>query len=186
MPVEIAAWLSLVTRTSATATATVTATTADGTVRERSEHLLQAEDLLHWSYTARGDGDELRQSCDGAELILVAHGRSTRTAVPPQPSFPDDPWYFYSWPGVVDAWLVEMLRPVDLLARVVVSSIEGDGPVRITATPLGNEPSPYNGLTIPDGRALSLVLDVDRGYFTEATTTRPGHDTLTCAVTCPS
>ncbi|WP_253669794.1 hypothetical protein [Streptoalloteichus tenebrarius] len=153
------------------------ATGADGSVRERSEHVLEAEDLLRWSYVAFGDGDEVHQSCDGVELVQAAHGRSTRTRVAGGPEF------FSSWPGVVDAWLVEMLRPVDLLARVAVSSITGDRLVRMTATPLGNEPSPYNGFSIPDGRTLAMSLDMERGCFTGAAVTRPGCDALTFTVT---
>ncbi|WP_143174182.1 hypothetical protein [Streptoalloteichus hindustanus] len=155
----------------------------DGSVRERSEHVLEADDLLRWSYTARGGGDELLQSCDGEELVHSEHGRTTRTPLPTPSASPDDPLYFYSWPGVVDAWLVEMVRPVDLLARVTVSSISGDTPVRITARPLGNERSPYNGFSVPDGRLLAMVLDVERGCFTDVTVTRPGHDMLTFTLT---
>jgi hypothetical protein len=187
MRVDVASWLSLVTRGSVTAaTATVTATEPGGIARELSEHQLQADDLLHWSYMLRSGGEEVHQSCDGREMVRVVGGNSIRSQVPAEPVSMDDPWWFYSWAGVVDAWLVEMLRPVDLLARVVLSSIEGhypDGLVRIEAAPMGNELSPYNGFSVPDGRALSLVLDVDGGCFTEVTVTHPGQATRTHRLT---
>ncbi|MCC5032872.1 hypothetical protein DMH02_006390 [Streptomyces sp. WAC 00631] len=178
MRVDVASWLPLVTRDSvSTATATVTLTEPGGTAREVSEHRLQADDLLHWSYTVRSDGEETRQSCDGQEMTHIAGGNPIRSKVPAAFDSTDDPWYFYSWLGVVDTWLVEMVRPVDLLARVVVSTVDTpvpDGTVRIQATPMGNEPSPYSGFSMPDGRSLTLLLDVDRGYFTEVAVSHPG------------
>lgn len=170
MEVDIVSWLSLVTRGSVTtAAATVTVTEPDGSTRQVSKHQLQATDLLHWVYTVRDGEREVRHICDGRELVRPTGRHPTRSAVPAVPSL-DDPWYFYSWPGVVDTWLVEMLRPVDLLARIVVSSISDTSTkslVCIDAVPMGNEPSPYSGFSIPDGRSLKLFLDVDHGCLAE-------------------
>ncbi|MBN3932902.1 hypothetical protein IQ279_25395 [Streptomyces verrucosisporus] len=178
MQVDVASWLSRVTRATVTgATATVTVTGPDGTAREVSEHHLRADDLLHWSYTVRSDGQETHQSCNGREMTHIVGGNRLRSQVPTGPASVDDPWYFYSWPGAVEGWLVEMVRPVDLLARVVVSSVDTRGTrgtVRIRATPLGNEPSPYSGFSVPDGRSLRLSLDTERGCFTDVTVTHPG------------
>ncbi|GAB3953976.1 hypothetical protein GCM10028832_09130 [Streptomyces sparsus] len=178
MQVDAASWLSLVTRTSvAAATATVTLTEPDGPHRQLSEHRLAADDLRHWTYEVRGDGEEERRSCDGRELVQTAGGRTVRSAFPAAPAPTDDPWYFSSWPGVVDAWLVEMLRPVDLLARVVVSAVDpaqAGAEVQMRATPMGNEPSPYSGFAQPDGRSLTLLLDARRGCFSEVTVTHAG------------
>lgn len=187
MRVDVVSWLSLVTRDSVTAaTATVTVTEPGETARELSEHRLQADGLLHWSYTVSGGGEQVHQSCDGREVVRVVGGNQIRSQVPTEPVSVDDPWYFYSWPGVVDAWLVEMLRPVDLLARVAVSSVDDQDRERlvwIDAAPMGNEPSPYNGFSIPDGRALSMVLDIDRGCFTEVTVIGPDEARLTHRLT---
>jgi hypothetical protein len=175
MRIDITSWLSLVTRSSVTeVTASVTVPELEETSWGVSEYRLQAEDMLHWSYTSRAGGEEVHLFCDGREMVHVFGGKQIRSKVPKEFSSMDDPWYFYSWPGVVDSWLVEMLRPVDLLARVVVSSVEVqdvDGLIRMEAEPMGNEPSPYSGFSIPDGRTLSLVLDVDHGCFNEVTVT---------------
>lgn len=178
MHMDAASWLSSVTRTSVgTATATVTLTEPGGPPRQVSEHRLSADDLLHWTYAVRSDGEEVQWSCDGRELTRTAGGRTVRSTVPTAPPPTDAPWYFSSWPGAVDAWLVEMLRPVDLLARVVVSAVDpaqAGAEVQMRATPLGNEPSPYSGFAHPDGRSLSLLLDTRRGCFREVTVTHPG------------
>ncbi|MTE20530.1 hypothetical protein F0L17_15735 [Streptomyces sp. TRM43335] len=180
MRMDVAAWLSRVTRTAVTAaTATVTVTEPGGAAREVSEHHLRADGPLRWSYTVREGGRETHRSCDGRETTHVVGGNPLRSKVPTGSDPTDDPWYFHSWPGVVDGWLVEMLRPVDLLARVVVSAVETTGPdasVRIRATPMGSEPSPYNGFSVPDGRSLCLSLDAERGCFTDVTVTHPGEN----------
>ena len=134
-----------------------------------SEFRLAADDPLHWEYTISAGGRETRWSCDGGELLHVTDGRKLRNPVP-EGTDPDEPLYFSSWLAVVDTWLVEMVRPVDLLARVLVTSIEEDAErafVRVGAEPLGNEPSPYNGFSVPDGRSLALLLDVDLGCLAE-------------------
>ncbi|WBB73562.1 hypothetical protein O7602_28505 [Micromonospora sp. WMMD1128] len=183
MQVDLGRWLSLVTRDSVRS-AVARVETVDLTVL--SEHRLHADDLLHWSYAVRQGDDDVRRSCDGRELVQpTANGKPVRSQVPTE-QIGDDPWYFYSWPGVVDAWFVEMLRPVDLLARIVVSAVAGPddaGLIRITATPMGNEPSPYNGFAVPDGRSLRLVLDVERGCLLTVTVDRAGGPTLTHRLT---
>ncbi|WP_143174227.1 hypothetical protein [Streptoalloteichus hindustanus] len=183
MLVEIVSWLSLVSRSAVSVAARATTLGADGSVRTRSEHVLHADSLMRWSYTAQGSDHERYQFCDGAELFHSERGTSTSTPARPPAGCPDDTWPDCSWPAVVDAWLVEMVRPLDLLARVTISSISGDRLVRITAEPLSNQPSPYNGLSVPDGRTVAVVLDVDRGCLTEGTITRPGFDTVTFTLT---
>lgn len=138
-----------------------------------SEHRLAAEDPMHWEYMVSAKGRESRWSCDGHELRHVTEEREFRTPVPDW-SVPDEPWYFSSWLAVVDTWLVEMVRPMDLLARVLITSIDGGsehGAVRVVAEPLGNEPSPYSGFSVPDGRSLSLWLDVGLGCLTQVEVT---------------
>ncbi|QTR04961.1 hypothetical protein J7S33_09535, partial [Saccharothrix algeriensis] len=164
------AWVKLVTRGAAQASAVVV---VDG--REVSRHRLDAADELHWEYSVRLGDEEVREWCDGRELVRVANGRTTRSPVPGPDASPDEPWCFSAWTGVVDGWLVELLRPVDLLSRVVVADVVADGgAVRVAARPRGNEPSPYSGLAVPDGRSLDLLLDVGSGCFTEAVVTAAG------------
>ncbi|GAA1086896.1 hypothetical protein GCM10009642_27410 [Nocardiopsis metallicus] len=50
--------------------------------------------------------------------------------------------------------------------------------MRVAARPLGNEPSPYSGFSVPDGRSLSLRLDGGLGYLTEVVVTSPGSGAL--------
>ncbi|MBB6118444.1 hypothetical protein [Nocardiopsis algeriensis] len=169
MLVDAAALLAHMTRESARACVLV----------ERSEgenpgesvplrYRISARDLLHWEYTVDEAGATvLRQACDGRELVQDSGRGPLRSPVPGHDTV-DDPRYFYSWVGAVDTWLVEMLRPVDLLARVRVTSVaeepSGTG-LRIGALPLGSEPSPYSGFSMPDGRTLDMVLDPGRGLL---------------------
>lgn len=144
----------------------------DGAERETSL-LLHAEDWLHWDYTLRDERGEARHSCDGAAIrsTVPGHGEKRHSPVPDPPTR-DDPLYFCSWMAFTPGWFVEMLRPVDLLARVLVTSMDApdsEGRVRIAAEPMGSEPSPYSGLSLPDGRRLDLDLDTRLGCFTEAT-----------------
>ncbi|WP_304455451.1 hypothetical protein [Nocardiopsis sp. YSL2] len=170
MRVDAASWLTLVSRSGSF---DARATFVRGGVE--SEHRLGADDPLHWEYTVSTAGREARWSCDGGELRHVTEGRTFRNPVPGGAD-PDEPWYFCSWLAVVDTWLVEMVRPVDLLARVLVDSVEEEGGgehgfVRVAARPMGNEPSPYSGFSVPDGRSLGLRLDVGLGCLTEVAVT---------------
>ncbi|WP_017582290.1 hypothetical protein [Nocardiopsis valliformis] len=182
MRVDVESWLTLVSRSgSFDARASFVRGGADahgGGEGARSEHRLGVDDPLHWEYTVSTGGREARWSCDGDELVHVTDERTFRSPVP-HGSDPDEPWYFSTWLAVVDTWLVEMVRPVDLLARVLVDAVEEEdggerGFVRVAARPLGNEPSPYSGFSVPDGRSLSLRLDAGLGYLTEVVVTSPG------------
>lgn len=178
MRVDPASWLPLLARSSvATVTATVTVTEPGGTAREVSVHDLHAESLLQWSYTVRIEGRETSRTCDGREMSDSTGRRPVKSEVPPTTASMDEPWYFYSWPGAVDGWLVEMLRPVDLLARVVITSLDRTSrgtELRIEAEPMGSESSPYSGFSLPDGRSLLLSLDIEQGCFTDVTVIHPG------------
>lgn len=178
MRVEVESWLTLLSRSgSFDARAAFVRGGPDAHAEgegSRSEHRLGVDDPLHWEYTVSAGGREVRWSCDGDELLHVTDERTFRSPVP-SGADPDEPRYFCSWLAVVDTWLVEMVRPVDLLARVLVDAVEGDegerGFVRLAARPLGNEPSPYSGFSVPDGRSLSLRLDVGLGCLTEVAVT---------------
>ncbi|SCL25544.1 hypothetical protein GA0070616_3125 [Micromonospora nigra] len=186
MQLDMPGWLSLVTRAAVTsAVATVETADPSGVVRVVSEHHLRAESLLRWSYAVKDDHGESHSSCDGRELVQVSGTRKPVRSRVPDESAVDDPWYFYSWPAAVDAWFVEMLRPVDLLARVVVSTVEQDaaGAVHIGAGPMGNEPAPYNGFSLPDGRALRITLDTARGCLSEVLVSTAGRPARTYRLT---
>ncbi|WBB93691.1 hypothetical protein [Verrucosispora sp. WMMC514] len=187
MQIDVTRWLSLVTRDAvASATATVGTTGPDGTVQHLSEHRLAASGLLRWSYTVSDADGEVHRRCDGRHLVQVSGDGEQLSSPVPEEDSRDDPRYFYSWPAVVDAWLVEMLRPVDLLSRVVVSAVtepDATGLVHIDASPLGNEPSPYHGFALPDRRTLRIVLDPERGCLVAVTVSRVDRPPLTCRLT---
>lgn len=173
MRVDVGSWLALVSRSGPFDASATLVRDGPGGGGTTSEYRLSVDDPMHWEYTTSAGGRETHWSCDGAELLHVTDERTFRSPVP-EGTDPDEPWYFSSWLAVVDAWLVEMVRPVDLLARVLVTSVEEDnerGAVRVVAEPLGNEPSPYNGFSVPDGRSLSLLLDVGLGCLAEAVVT---------------
>ncbi len=178
MLVDVGSWLTLVSRSGSFDARAVVVRggpdTRGGGDASRSEHRLGVDDPLHWEYTVSTEGRVARWSCDGDELLHVTDERTFRSPVP-DGSDPDEPRYFCSWPAVVDTWLVEMVRPVDLLARVLVDAVEEDerehGSMRVAARPLGNEPSPYSGFSVPDGRSLHLRLDVGLGCLTEVVVT---------------
>lgn len=173
MEADVVARLLSVTRTSVSvATAQVVLIEPGEAEREVSVHWLQADDWLHWDYTVSEGGEQARHFCDGTTMVNTdSRGERIRSPVPASPSV-DNPLYFCSWLAFVNGWFVEMLRPVDLLARALVSSVDvpdEQGRLRITAEPMGSEPSPYSGFALPDGRRLELILDVRRGCFTEVT-----------------
>ncbi|MGW8439350.1 hypothetical protein ACWGKS_29790 [Nocardiopsis sp. NPDC055879] len=178
MLVDVGSWLTLVSRSGSFDARAVVVRggpdTRGGGDASRSEHRLGVDDPLRWEYTVSTEGRVARWSCDGDELLHVTDERTFRSPVP-DGSDPDEPRYFCSWPAVVDTWLVEMVRPVDLLARVLVDAVEEDerehGSMRVVARPLGNEPSPYSGFSVPDGRSLHLRLDVGLGCLTEVAVT---------------
>ncbi|GHC83774.1 hypothetical protein GCM10007079_25180 [Nocardiopsis terrae] len=181
MRVDVGSWLALVSRSgSFDARATLVRAGSEvhgGGEGLRSERRLGVADPLHWEYTVSTGGRQDRWSCDGDELSHVTDERRFRSPVPDGVD-PDEPRYFSSWLAVVVTWLVEMVRPVDLLARVLVDSVEEEGEgergsVRLAARPLGNEPSPYSSFSVPDGRSLSLKLDVGPGCLTEVAVTSP-------------
>ncbi|MBQ1050464.1 hypothetical protein KBX50_18555 [Micromonospora sp. C51] len=184
---NVTRWLSLMTRDAVTsASASVGTTGPHDTFEQVSEHRLRATSMLSWSYTARDDHGEMRWCCDGQNLVQVrVDGERLSSPVPGEDTL-DDPRYFYSWPAVVDAWFVEMLRPVDLLARVVVSAVTGpdaSGLIHLEASPMGNEPSPYNGFSLPDRRALRIALDPERGCLVTVTVNHVDRPPLTCRLT---
>lgn len=178
MLVDVGSWLTLVSRSGSFDARAVLVRggpdTRGGGDASRSEHRLGVDDPLRWEYTVSTEGRVARWSCDGDELLHVTDERTFRSPVP-DGSDPDEPRYFCSWQAVVDTWLVEMVRPVDLLARVLVDAVEEDGrehgSMRVVARPLGNEPSPYSGFSVPDGRSLHLRLDVGLGCLTEVAVT---------------
>lgn len=177
MRVDAGSWLARVSRSGPFDASARLVNEGSGGGGAASEYRLGVDDPLHWEYTASVGGRETHWACDGAQLLHVTGERTFRSPVP-EGADPDEPWYFSSWMAVVDAWLVEMVRPVELLARVLVTSAEEEGEggaVRVAAEPLGSEPSPYNGFSVPDGRSLSLLLDVGLGYLAEvAVTTSDG------------
>ncbi|TQN33096.1 hypothetical protein FHX37_3095 [Haloactinospora alba] len=146
---------------------------ADGTERETSRHLLRADGWLHWDYTVRDERGDAHHSCDGTAIRSTLPGRGgTRHCPVPDPPTRDDPLYFCSWTAFARGWFAEMLRPVDLLARVRVTSTgdpDGEGRMRMAAEPTGSELSPYSGFSLTGRRRLELVLDTRRGCFTEVT-----------------
>ncbi|MFD0773500.1 hypothetical protein ACFQZ2_06120 [Streptomonospora algeriensis] len=179
MASDIAVFLSSAARLSVSAAAAqVVRFGADGAQHEASSHYLQADDWLHWDYSIRDERGEARHTCDGTAIRSTLPGRSeTRHSPVPDPPSRDDPLHFCSWIAFTQGWFVEMLRPIDLLARVLVTSIrppDGEGRVRISAEPMGNEPSPYSGFGLPDGRRLDLLLDTRLGCFTEVTVAHQG------------
>ncbi|MFC4336830.1 hypothetical protein [Salininema proteolyticum] len=168
-------WFASLARTAVgDASATLTASDGADTVYRRSRHDLRASDLTRWRYEVESDGETTVQYCDGITLDFSMAGRTSTTPVPSGEE-PDDPLFFYSWIGVVDTWLVEMLRPAELLSRLEIASIAApqDGEVHIDATPLGNEPSPYSGIALPDGRRLELLFDTERMVCHTARATLP-------------
>lgn len=179
MASDIAVFLSSAARPSVgAADAWVVRSGADGAEHEASSHYLHADDWLRWDYTVRDERGEARHACDGTAIRTTLPGcGGTRHSPVPDPPTRDDPLYFYSWLAFAQGWFVEMLRPVDLFARVLITSVEapdGGGRVRISAEPMGSEPSPYSGFALPDGRRLDLSLDTRLGCFTEVTVVHRG------------
>ncbi|MFV2198995.1 hypothetical protein [Nocardiopsis sp. LOL_012] len=177
MAPDITMFLSSASRLSVrSAAAEVFRSGPGGAEHEASVCRLHADDWLHWDYTVRDERGETRHTCDGTVISSTGPGRGERrhSPVPASPTR-DDPLYFYSWMAFAQGWFVEMLRPLDLLARVRVTSIgdpDDEGRARITAEPMGSEPSPYGGFALPDGRGLELGLDTRLGCLTEARVTR--------------
>ncbi|MCX9191889.1 hypothetical protein C3Y87_10770 [Carbonactinospora thermoautotrophica] len=170
MRVDLSAFLAAATTTRAEGVrATVVTVDETGAPTTESVHELDAQDLLHWTYRMRDErtGETLDATCNGHQITRTD---GTYTAVSELPVTPtrDDPRYFYTWLAIDDTWLVEMLRPVDLLARVLVTEARPeDNHLVLRCEPLGNEPSPYNGFSIPDGRQIVAALDLEQARFSQ-------------------
>ncbi|MFW6641599.1 hypothetical protein ACOALZ_16345 [Nocardiopsis algeriensis] len=168
MSMDVALLLGPMTRESARACGLVMRTEdggrASGSTRR---HRLAARGLLDWEYTVTEGGTTVfRQLCEGQEAARTSTDGSLGVPAPRRGGVDD--FCRSPWTEAVDTWLVEMLRPADLLARIRVTSVE-EGPcgvgMRLGALPRGDRTPFYQGLAVPDGRTLDMLLDPERGLL---------------------
>ncbi|GGM76163.1 hypothetical protein GCM10012275_53650 [Longimycelium tulufanense] len=170
MRVDLNAFLAMATNVRAGSVRAIVETTDEtGAPTTESVHELDAEDLLHWTHRMRDErsGETLETACDGRELTRT---NGTHTAVSDLPAewSLDDPRHFYTWLAIDDTWLVEMIRPFDFLAKLLLTDQRAEGGNLILAgEPLGNEPSPYNGFAVPDGRQIVAFLEPEHAGLSQ-------------------
>jgi hypothetical protein len=140
---------------------------------------LDVDSFLSWKYVVRSSEGSVdyEASCDGTTYRRWEAGHGIQQRIPRQTSL-DDPLPFYSWLAIPETWVVELVRPLDLLALVFVDeaeSVTGAGDVcRLAVRPIGREPSPYGGIAQPHRSTCGIVLDLTQGAIREATVRQAG------------
>jgi hypothetical protein len=140
---------------------------------------LDVVSFLNWTYVVKSSEGRVdyEASCDGTTYRRWEGGHDIQQRIPRQTSL-DDPWLFYSWLAIPETWVIELVRPLDLLALVFVDEAEpvteaGDT-CRLDVRPIGREPSPYGGIAQPHRSTCSIVLDLKQGAIREATVRQAG------------
>lgn len=144
-----------------------------------AEYRLSVSSFLSWSYTVankKGDVD-YEASCDTTTYRRREGAHRVERRIPRRTSL-DEPWLFFSWLAIPETWVVELVRPLDLLGLVLVDGMtplpDSSGACRLDIRPIGREPSPYGGIAQPHRSTCTITLDLAQGAIREALVRQAG------------